>query len=76
MLTVLGMKGEGNMNEDIKRMARNNRVYLWQVADKLGVSEATFNRRLRKELNPTEKATIYSIIGELKRERELSRDVV
>lgn len=42
-------------NEDIKLEARGNGVPLWQIAEKLGISEPTITRRLRKELTAEEK---------------------
>lgn len=53
-------------NEDIKLEARGNGVPLWQIAEKLGISEPTMTRRLRKELNTEEKARIRAIIAEIK----------
>ena len=38
-------------NEDIRAMARKNGVYLYEIAEVLGVSEPTFIRWLRKELS-------------------------
>ncbi len=53
-------------NEDVKLEARGNGVPLWQIAEKLGISEPTITRRLRKELNAEEKAKIRAIIAEIK----------
>ena len=38
-------------NTDIRTTAKQNGVYLYEIAEKLGVSEPTFNRWLRKELS-------------------------
>lgn len=53
-------------NKDIKLEARGNGVALWQIAEKLGISEPTITRKLRVELTPEEKAKIRAIIAELK----------
>ena len=53
-------------NNDIKSTAKSKGVLLWQIADKLGITDATFSRKLRHELPPEEKQKIFSIIDELK----------
>lgn len=53
-------------NEDVKFEARGNGVPLWQIAEKLGISEPTITRRLRKELTAEEKTKIRAIIAEIK----------
>ena len=37
-------------NTDIRKAAKDSGVFLWEIADKLGVSEPTLNRWLRKEM--------------------------
>ena len=41
-------------NNDIRMMARNQDVRLWQIADKLNMQDSNFSKMLRKEL-PSEK---------------------
>ncbi len=53
-------------NLDIKSEAMNAGVKLWQIADKLGITDSHFSRKLRKELSDEEKAEIRAIILELK----------
>lgn len=53
-------------NMDIRLAARGSGVALWKVAERLGISEPTLTRRLRKELNDEDKAQIMCIIAELK----------
>ena len=45
-------------NLDIRTEAKNAGVKLWQIADELGMTDGSFSRKLRKELNPEEKAKI------------------
>lgn len=52
-------------NSDIREAAAGAGVRLWQIADKLGITDFTLSRKLRKELPPEEKARIFSIIKEL-----------
>ena len=53
-------------NKDIKGFAKASNVKLWQVADKLGITDIAFSKKLRKELSDAEKTKIFSIIEELK----------
>ena len=53
-------------NTDIKELAKKSNVRLWQIADKLGLTDITFSKKLRKELSKEEKDKIKSIIEELK----------
>jgi len=53
-------------NQDIKLEAAGAGVKLWQIADKLGIMDTNFSRKLRKELSTEEKERIRQIIAELK----------
>lgn len=57
-------------NQDIRRTAAGAGVKLWQIADKLGIADCNFSRKLRKELPQDEKEHIFSIIRELSGEVE------
>ena len=37
-------------NRDIRRAAAFSGVCLWQIADSLGITDANFSRKLRREL--------------------------
>lgn len=52
-------------NQEIRETAKNKKVRLWQIADKLGISEPTMTRKLRHELTNKEKKRIIKIINEL-----------
>lgn len=56
-------------NQDIKLEAAGAGVKLWQIADKLGIMDTNFSRKLRKELSTEEKERIRQIIAELKEVR-------
>ena len=43
-------------NVDVRKAAKDSGVFLWEIADKLGVSEPTLNRWLRKEMSDSQKA--------------------
>ena len=57
-------------NYDIKEAAKRAGIKLWQIADKLGINDGNFSRKLRKELNPEEKQKIFDIIAELQKEKK------
>ncbi len=57
-------------NLEVRSAAKENGVYLYEIAEKLGVSEPTFNRYLRKELSDGLKAKVLAAIEEIKREHE------
>lgn len=46
-------------NKDIRAYASKKGVYLWQIAESLGIADSNFSRKLRKEL-PEESKKKYS----------------
>lgn len=52
-------------NLDVRKAATDANVKLWQVAEKLGIADCNFSRKLRRELPAEEKAKIFSIIKQL-----------
>lgn len=60
---------------DIRTMAKNNGVFLWEIAEWLEVSEQTFIRKLRKELSDEDKLKVYDAIGKIEREHRLEQSV-
>lgn len=59
-------------NQEIRTAAKTKKIYLWQVAEKLGMQDSAFSRKLRRELPADEKAAIMSIIDELSAEEQKS----
>lgn len=57
-------------NQKIRETAKEKGVALWQVADKINISEPTMTRKLRHELSKDETERILSIISELAEEKE------
>lgn len=55
-------------NTEIREKAKKLGIRLWQIADKLGISEPTMTRKLRHELADGEKQKILNIIDELAKE--------
>lgn len=54
------------MNDDITIACIKHHVKKYQIADKLGITDTSFSRKLRKELSKEDKQKILSIIDELK----------
>lgn len=52
-------------NKDIRSAAKAASVLLWEIADRLGIQDSAFSRKLRRELPPDEREKILTIINEL-----------
>lgn len=57
-------------NQEIRRKAKEKGVYLWQIAEKLGVCDMTLTRKLRHELPENEKTEILNIIESISASRK------
>ena len=55
-------------NQDIRLKAKCNGVKLWQIAEALGITDASLSRKLRHELTPEDKERVMQIIQRLKGE--------
>lgn len=56
-------------NADIRIAAKSAGVCLWQIAERIGVNDGNFSRKLRRELPAQEKQEILQIIQDLAAER-------
>ena len=57
-------------NQDIRNKIETNCIKYWQVALKYGIDNTNFSKKLRVELNETDKAKINNIIDSLIKENE------
>lgn len=57
-------------NQRIRQAAASNRVKLWEIAERYGVYDSTFSRKLRHELPENEQSHILGIIDNIASERE------
>lgn len=57
-------------NLEIREAAKENGVFLWQIAEVYGVNDGNFSRKLRKELPKEEKEKIMGIIEQLAKENQ------
>ena len=53
------------MNDEITIACIRNHVKKYQVAEKLGITDTSFSRKLRKKLSEEEKEKVLKIISEL-----------
>lgn len=52
-------------NTLIRMQAREKGVKLWQLAERLGITDSTFSRRLRREFSEEERGRLCALIDEL-----------
>ena len=57
-------------NERIREKARNHGVRLWQLADRLGISEASLTRLLRHEVDRKMAERLTNAIDEIVEHRK------
>ena len=56
-------------NTEIREAAKRNGVRLWQVAEGIGIADASFSRKLRRELPAEERERVLNVIDKLAAER-------
>lgn len=56
-------------NKDIREEAAKTRVYLWEIAAALGITDSHFSRTLRREMSEEKKTEIREIIHRISSER-------
>jgi len=62
-------------NMDLRQAVNSNGLKLWQIANKLSLTDGNLSRKLRYELSTAEKKKIFKIISELKKgEKECQID--
>lgn len=56
-------------NEGIRESAKSKGVLLWKIADRLGITDGNFSRKLRHELTLQEQEKVLQIIDELSKDK-------
>lgn len=56
-------------NNEIRKTAKEKGVYFWEIAAKMGVSEATITRTFRRELSDEKKSEILHVIDSIANEK-------
>ncbi len=54
-----------NENRDVRDYAASRGVRMWEIAEKFGVAEATFSRKMRKKFSEKEKNKAFKYIDEI-----------
>ena len=57
------------LNSEIRNRAKEAKVKLWEIADRYGLNDGNFSRKLRREL-PEERDRILAIIDQIAAERK------
>lgn len=57
-------------NEEIRRHAKENGVFLWELAARVGVTDSTFSRKLRRQFSREETEKLLSLIDLIAEGRE------
>ncbi|MCR5092809.1 MAG: helix-turn-helix domain-containing protein [Lachnospiraceae bacterium] len=57
-------------NEKVRKAAAVNRVCMWEIAARLGISEPQFYRWLRKEFDQQRQQQVLRIIKEIAAEKK------
>lgn len=52
-------------NMTIRNAVKSNGLCLWQLADRLGITDSTLSRKLRKELPPDEQRRYLDAVQQL-----------
>jgi AraC-like DNA-binding protein len=55
-------------NIDIRAKAKEAKIRFWEIGEKLGMSESTFTRYLRRELDTNSKERILTIVQEMEQQ--------
>lgn len=54
-----------SVNAVVRETAKRSGVKLWQVAEKIGMSDAAFSRKLRHELTDNERKRVMEAISQV-----------
>ncbi len=52
-------------NVEIRAKAKEKNVKLWEIAEKIGLNDGNFSRKLRRELTETDSRSILAVIDEI-----------
>lgn len=57
-------------NQEIRTKAKAAGVKLWEIAERFGMNDGNFSRKLRRELPEAERVKALAIIDQIAAERE------
>ena len=52
-------------NQEIRQAAKEKGVFLWQIAERLGIQDTYLTKLLRREFTPERRAEVLRIIDEI-----------
>lgn len=56
-------------NQEIKKLLQEEHIYMWEVAKKLSIHEATFSKWFREELTDNKQQQILSAVKAIQLEK-------
>ena len=56
-------------NQEMKKLLKEEHIYMWEVAKKLSIHEATFSKWFREELTEEKQQQILSAVEAIKLDR-------
>lgn len=59
------MQKMNEINIEVRKAVSQSGLTLWQVAEQLGITDSTFSRWLRHELDDSTKTKIFTIISSM-----------
>ena len=57
-------------NLKVRQKAKCSGVKLWEIAERVGITDSNFSRKLRRELSEAERDRLLAIIDAIVTERE------
>ena len=57
-------------NDEIKAYAKQAGVRLWEVAERLNITDVSLSKKLRYELDPEYKARIIKLVDQIAKEKQ------
>lgn len=57
-------------NSVIREAARTSGVKLWEIAEQMGITDANFSRKLRRELSDDERNEVLRIIQDISAKKD------
>lgn len=52
-------------NKELRQILKDNKIYQWQVAQKLGMQDSNFSKLLRQELTVEKKKEVIDAINNI-----------
>ena len=56
-------------NQRVRAAAKAHGVLLWEIAERIGITDSNFSRKMRRELPESEQTQLISIVDQIAAER-------